>query len=62
MTLRGYCEVQNKEYEIDVHMINATCHDDNNNKRFIQGRIECEFASRSDLCNAKECSILKQAR
>ena len=58
MLLTGFCNVQNKEYEIDVQTIPTTAMEDNSCS-FIAGRITCMYAAYGK-CDGSECSILKQ--
>lgn len=59
MVLKGFCEVQNKEYEIDVTVIPANAMEDTERNNYIVGRTTCMYAGFNG-CDAKECSILRQ--
>lgn len=59
MVLKGFCEVQNKEYEIDVTVISANAKEDIVKNNYILGRTTCMYAGFNG-CDLKECSILKQ--
>lgn len=57
MLLKGHCDVQDCEYEIDIDKIPIPSFDSKNS--FLYGRIECPYASYGGNCDG-ECSILKQ--
>jgi hypothetical protein len=58
MILRGFCEVQQKDYTIDVDLINENCLEDTVRDKYNFGRVHCDFASMSGKCKG-ECSIKK---
>jgi hypothetical protein len=59
MILKGFCKIQNKEYTIDVDLINANALEDLERKNFEIGRINCYFTRFNDICDGN-CSIVEQ--
>lgn len=55
----GICDVQGKLYEISFDELNATCREDEKEK-FILGKMHCEYAENTGLCDGQKCSILEQ--
>lgn len=60
MLLKGFCKAQNKEYTINVDIINANCLEDLKRDKCTIGRIACKYASDTGECNGHNCSVLEQ--
>lgn len=57
----GFCDVQKKEYTIEVEMINMTALSDTK-ENTCYGQITCEYASKTGKCDGRKCSVLGRTR
>ena len=55
----GYCPLQEKKCTIGVEQINAGTFDDGK-PVYINGRIDCDYASYHMECDPVKCPILKE--
>ena len=60
MRLNGFCDVQKKNYSVELETYeNCTLKDLSTGKADI-GRTLCEYSRETGTCRGKECSILAQ--
>lgn len=57
MILNGFCDKQNKDYRVEIKMIDTS---DLEKQSLENGRLICQYAMSFGCCrNPKQCSILQ---
>lgn len=58
MVLHGFCETQQKDFSIDVLVIEDEALEGMGKSQY--GTFQCDYVMNCQKCSLKECSILKE--
>ena len=60
MILNGFCDVQKKNYSVELETYGICTLKDLSTGKADIGRVRCEYSMENGTCRGKECSILVQ--